>query len=148
MALVPQLIKPGYALLLESEVRTASRTVDRRLRDRLQAAIVVKPFLEQATTAQPPTLPPEVQKLSLEHMAKYLLFRDKSDHDHGDVKNLHARVQRSSLDASTIEFNAALRTIVRRDSGERYREMLSRMVKKSGIETPTTDVSNDCIDAL
>ena len=93
----PQLIKPGYALLSESEVRTASRTVDRRLRDRLQAAIVAKPFLEQATTGQPPTLPSGVEKLSLNSMAKYLLFRGKSDHDYGDVRNLHARVWRPSL---------------------------------------------------
>jgi transposase len=35
--------------------------------------------------------------------------------------------------------NAALRTIVRRDSGEDYREMLTRMAKESGIETPTAE---------
>jgi hypothetical protein len=39
-------------------------------------------------------------------------------------------------DASTMEANAALRTIVRRDSGETYREMLKRMAEESGIETP------------
>jgi hypothetical protein len=38
-----------------------------------------------------------------------------------------------------MEANAALRTIVRRDSGEGYREMLTRMAKESGIETPTTE---------
>jgi hypothetical protein len=32
-----------------------------------------------------------------------------------------------------------LRTIVRRDSGETYREMLRRMAKESGVETPTID---------
>ena len=31
------------------------------------------------------------------------------------------------------------RTIVRRDSGETYREMLTRMAKKSGVATPTID---------
>jgi hypothetical protein len=36
-----------------------------------------------------------------------------------------------------MEANAALRTIVRRDSGEGYREMLVRMAQASGIETPT-----------
>src|SRR4051812_46925082 len=35
--------------------------------------------------------------------------------------------------------NAALRAIVRRDTGEGYREMLERMAEESGIETPTTD---------
>src|SRR3979411_242503 len=38
-----------------------------------------------------------------------------------------------------MEANAALRTIVRRDSGEGYREMLTRMAKESGIETPTAE---------
>ena len=38
-----------------------------------------------------------------------------------------------------MEANAALRSIVRRDSGEGYREMLVRMAKESGIATPTAD---------
>lgn len=38
-----------------------------------------------------------------------------------------------------MEANAALRTIVRRDTGETYREMLTRMAHESGIETPTAD---------
>jgi hypothetical protein len=38
-----------------------------------------------------------------------------------------------------MEANAALRAIVRRDSGEGYREMLQRLAKESGIETPTAD---------
>src|SRR3712207_2510453 len=47
--------------------------------------------------------------------------------------------ERIGVDASTMEANAALRAIVRRDSGEGYREMLSRMAKESGIETPTAE---------
>jgi hypothetical protein len=38
-----------------------------------------------------------------------------------------------------MEANATLCTIVRRDSGQGYREMLTRMVQESGIETPTTE---------
>src|SRR3954464_6405410 len=34
---------------------------------------------------------------------------------------------------------AALRTIVPRDNGETYRQMLTRMAKESGVETPTID---------
>ena len=52
--------------------------------------------------------------------------------DHGLIKG-----ERIGVDASTMEANAALRTIVRRDSGEGYREMLVRMAQASGIETPT-----------
>src|ERR671921_2065194 len=45
--------------------------------------------------------------------------------------------ERIGVDASTMEANAALRAIVRRDTGEGYREMLTRMAEASGIETPT-----------
>ena len=47
--------------------------------------------------------------------------------------------ERIGVDASTMEANAALRTIVRRDSGEGYREMLERLAEESGIETPTAE---------
>lgn len=47
--------------------------------------------------------------------------------------------ERIGVDASTMEANAALRAIVRRGSGEGYREMLTRMARESGIETPTAD---------
>jgi transposase len=41
------------------------------------------------------------------------------------------------IDATTLEANAALRSIVRRDSGESYEEFLTRLAKASGIGTPT-----------
>ena len=47
--------------------------------------------------------------------------------------------ERIGVDGSTMEANAALRTIVRRDSGETYRQMLTQMAKESGVETPTID---------
>ncbi len=47
--------------------------------------------------------------------------------------------ERLGVDGSTMEANAALRTIVRRDNGESYREMLARMAKESGVETPTAE---------
>ena len=46
---------------------------------------------------------------------------------------------RIGIDASTMEANAALRTIVRRDTGEGYREMLVRLAQESGIATPTAE---------
>ena len=54
--------------------------------------------------------------------------------EHGLIKG-----ERIGVDASTMEANAALRAIVRRDSGEGYREMLTRMARESGIETPTAE---------
>ena len=52
--------------------------------------------------------------------------------DRGLVKG-----ERIGVDASTMEANAALRSIRRRDTGEGYREMLVRMAKESGVATPT-----------
>jgi transposase len=41
------------------------------------------------------------------------------------------------IDATTLEANAALRSIVRRDSGESYEEFLTTLAEASGIGTPT-----------
>lgn len=49
------------------------------------------------------------------------------------------RGERIGVDASTMEAYAALRTIVRRASGETYREMLEHMAVQSGIATPSAD---------
>lgn len=43
------------------------------------------------------------------------------------------------IDATTLEANAALRSIVRRDTGESYQEFLTQLAKESGIETPTRE---------
>ena len=43
------------------------------------------------------------------------------------------------MDATTLEANAALRSIVRRDTGESYEEFLTRLAQASGIETPTRE---------
>lgn len=43
------------------------------------------------------------------------------------------------IDATTLEANAALRSIVRRDSGQSYQEFLVGLAKASGIETPTRE---------
>jgi transposase len=44
-----------------------------------------------------------------------------------------------AIDGTTLEANAALRSIVRRDSGEGYDEFLKRLATESGIETPTRE---------
>jgi transposase len=43
------------------------------------------------------------------------------------------------VDATTLEANAAMRSIVRRDTQESYEEFLTRLAKASGIETPTRE---------
>ncbi len=43
------------------------------------------------------------------------------------------------IDATTLEANAAMRSIVRKDTGESYDEFLAGLAKASGIETPTRE---------
>ena len=43
------------------------------------------------------------------------------------------------IDATTLEANAALRSIVRRDTGESYQEFLTQLAQASGIETPSRE---------
>ncbi len=47
--------------------------------------------------------------------------------------------QRVAIDATTLEANAAMRSIVRRDTGESYEEFLRGLAKASGMETPTRE---------
>ncbi len=47
--------------------------------------------------------------------------------------------QTLGIDASTLEADAALKSIVRRDNGQSYREFLTELAKASGIETPTAE---------
>lgn len=44
-----------------------------------------------------------------------------------------------AIDGTTLEANAALRSIVRRDTGEGYDDFLKGLAKESGIETPTRE---------
>jgi transposase len=54
--------------------------------------------------------------------------------DHGLLKG-----KTIGVDATTLEANAALRSIVRRDTGESYESFLKGLAKASGIETPTRE---------
>jgi transposase len=54
--------------------------------------------------------------------------------DRGLVKG-----KRVGVDATTLEASAAMRSIVRRDTGESYEEFLTGLAKDSGIETPTRE---------
>ena len=44
-----------------------------------------------------------------------------------------------AIDATTLEANAAMRSIVRRDTEESYQDFLTRLAHASGIETPTRE---------
>ena len=45
----------------------------------------------------------------------------------------------AGIDATTLEANAALRSIVRKDSGESYEAFLAGLAQAAGIETPTRE---------
>jgi len=47
--------------------------------------------------------------------------------------------KRVAIDATTLEANAAMRSIVRRDTGESYNQFLTGLAQASGIETPTRE---------
>jgi transposase len=47
--------------------------------------------------------------------------------------------QTVSIDATTLEASAALRSIVRRDTGQRYDEYLKQLARAAGIEDPTRE---------
>jgi transposase len=47
--------------------------------------------------------------------------------------------QAIGVDATLLEANAALKSIVRKDTGEDYRQYLRRLAKEAGIEDPTDD---------
>jgi transposase len=44
-----------------------------------------------------------------------------------------------AIDATTLEANAAMRSIVRRDTGESYQAFLTRLAEASGLKTPTRE---------
>ena len=44
-----------------------------------------------------------------------------------------------SIDGTTLEANAAMRSIVRQDTGEGYQDFLKRLAKESGIKTPSRE---------
>jgi transposase len=54
-----------------------------------------------------------------------------------EVGLLHGKT--IAIDATTLEANAAMRSIVRRDTAETYQEFLTRLAQASGIETPTRE---------
>ena len=47
--------------------------------------------------------------------------------------------QSVAIDATTLEANAALKSIVRRDNGQRYDEYLKALAQAAGIENPTRE---------
>lgn len=73
-------------------------------------------------------------RLSLEAHEQVFTWALKLITEKGLVKG-----KRIGVDGSTMEANAALRSIVRREDGKTYRETLEAMARESGIEMPSTE---------
>src|SRR3954469_16802906 len=71
-------------------------------------------------------------RLPLEHAVFGFILEIADKHD-------LVKGQRIGVDASTQQANAALRRLVRRDTGGGYQEMLRRLAKESGIATPSAE---------
>jgi transposase len=110
---------------------------ERGLEWRCSDSLSLREFLRLGTTEQVPDhswlsktrsrLPLEVHEAVFSWVLRRLA-------EHGLIKG-----ERIGVDASTMEANAALRAIVRREDGESYRAMLERLAEESGIATPSAE---------
>ena len=110
---------------------------ERGLEWRCADSLSLREFLRLGTTEPVPDhswLSKTRSRLPLEVHTEIFTWVLRRLAEHGLIQG-----DRIGIDASTMEANAALRAIVRRDSGEGYREMLKRLAAESGIETPTVD---------
>ena len=123
-----RLLMIGYFEGLDSERGIAWRTAD---------SLALRDFLGLAITEAPPehsTISRTRRLIDLEtHQAVFTWVLQKIT-DAGLVKG-----KTIGIDATTLEANAALRSIVRRDTGDSYQEFLTKLAKESGIETPTRE---------
>jgi transposase len=123
-----RLLMIGYFEGLDSERGIAWRTAD---------SLALRDFLGFAITEAPPehsTISRTRRLIDLEtHQAVFTWVLQKIA-DAGLVKG-----KIIGIDATTLEANAALRSIVRRDTGDSYQEFLTKLAKESGIETPTRE---------
>src|SRR4051794_4223141 len=110
---------------------------ERGLEWRCADSLSLREFLRLGTTEPAPDhswLSKTRSRLPLEvHEAVFVWVLQRLA-EHGLIK-----AGRIGVDASTMEANAPLRSIVRRDTSEGYREMLKRLAAESGIATPTAE---------
>ncbi len=118
----------GYFEGIDSERGIAWRCAD---------SLSLRSFLKLGLTEAVPdhsTLAKTRARLSLEGHQRVFDWVLRRLAEGGLVKG-----KRIGVDASTMEANAAMRTVVRRESGETWREMLAGLAAESGVETPSDD---------
>jgi transposase len=110
---------------------------ERGLEWRCSDSLSLREFLRLGTTEPAPDhswLSKTRSRLPLEVHEAVFAWVLRRLAEHGLIRG-----ERIGVDASTMEANAALRAIVRREDGESYRAMLERLAKASGIATPTAE---------
>jgi hypothetical protein len=90
---LPQPIKPLYALRSERDCNRDLRTLMRRWRDRMVAGRMGIAFLREALPGQVLKLPPTVKRLSINQLAELVL----DDTRITDAQNFETRIWRPSL---------------------------------------------------
>lgn len=88
-----QSMKPIHAFRDLKEISKDLKTFKRRLRDRMAAARMVIPFLNEAQTGKPPILPASAKRLSINQMAEIVI----ADTGQSDAENVETRIWRPSL---------------------------------------------------
>ena len=121
-----RLLLLGYFEGLDSERAIAWRAAD---------SLSIRAFLDFALHEAPPdhsTLSRTRRLIAVEtHQAVFTwVLQQLADAHLVDGHTL-------GIDATTLEANAAMRSIVRRDTGEAYEAWLTRLAEASGIATPT-----------
>ena len=121
-----RLLLLGYFEGLDSERAIAWRAAD---------SLSIRQFLDLALHEAPPdhsTLSRTRRLIDVEtHQAVFVWVLQRL----ADAQLVTGRTL--GIDATTLEANAALRSIVRRDTGESYEAFLTWLAQASGIETPT-----------
>ena len=121
-----RLLLLGYFEGLDSERAIAWRAAD---------SLSIRQFLDLELHEAPPdhsTLSRTRRLIDVEtHQAVFTWVL----HRLADADLVHGRT--IGIDATTLEANAAMRSIVRRDTGEAYEAWLTRLAAASGIATPT-----------
>ena len=123
-----RMLMVGYFEGLDSE-----RGIDWRCADSLALREFLGYSLEE-TTPDHSTLSRARQRIDLDTHRKVFTWVLTVLAQEGCLKG-----ESIGIDATTLEANAAMRSIVRRDTGESYEEFLRALAQASGIDTPTRE---------
>ena len=123
-----RLLLVGYFEGIDSERGIAWRATD---------SLAVRSFLRLAVDEAPPdhsTIARTRRLIDLETHRTVFTWVQQRLVEAGRLKG-----KTIAIDATTLEANAAMRSIVRRDTGESYQAFLAGLATASGIETPTRE---------